>query len=83
MLISSSPRTRHPAASLKQIELKRLHHSECWKILTVVGDKLNVELQHEALVGVGRMRDGFQHYVHLIGEALFSSIYDDPQEVKR
>lgn len=77
--------TSHPSAGriLETIELKRLNHSDLWKILTIVGDKLNVELQHEALIRVGQISDGFPHYVHLMGEALFWSMFDDPEEVSR
>jgi hypothetical protein len=77
--------TSHPSAGriLETIELKRLHHSDLWKILTVVGDKLKVELQQEALIRIGQISDGFPHYVHLMGEALFWSMFDDPALVKR
>jgi hypothetical protein len=77
--------TSHPSAGriLETIELKRLNHSDLWKILTVVGDKLHIELQQEALIRVGQISDGFPHYVHLIGEALFWSMFDDTQEVNR
>lgn len=77
--------TSHPSAGriLETIELKRLNHSDLWKILTVVAEKLNVELQQEALTRISQISDGFPHYVHLIGEALFWSMFDDPQTVKR
>jgi hypothetical protein len=77
--------TSHPSAGriLETIELKRLNHSDLWKILTVVADKLRIELQKETLIRVGRVSDGFPHYVHLIGEALFWSMFDDPREVTR
>jgi len=73
----------HPSAGriLEAIELKRLHHSDLWKILTVVSEKLNVEIQQEALIRISQVSDGFPHYVHLIGEALFWSIFDDPSDV--
>ena len=63
--------------------MKRLHHSDLWKILTVVAEKLHVEIQQEALIRVGQISDGFPHYVHLIGESLFWSIFDDTNEVTR
>jgi hypothetical protein len=62
---------------LETIELKRLHHSDLWKILSVVADKLDVRLQDEALIRIGQISDGFPHYVHLIGESLFWSMFDD------
>jgi uncharacterized protein len=75
----------HPSAGriLEAIELKRLHYSDLWKILTAVSEKLNIELQQEALIRVSQVSDGFPHYVHLIGEALFWSMFDDPNEVIR
>lgn len=66
---------------LETIELKRLNYSDLWKILTVVAEKLRIEIQEEALVRIGQVSDGFPHYVHLIGECLFWSIFDDPGEV--
>jgi uncharacterized protein len=77
--------TSHPSAGriLETIELKRLNHSDLWKILTVVAEKLNIELQQEALIRVSQISDGFPHYVHLIGEALFWSMFDDPAVVAR
>lgn len=68
---------------LETIELKRLNYSDLWKILTVVAEKLNVEVQEEALIRIGQVSDGFPHYVHLIGECLFWSMFDDPEEVKK
>jgi uncharacterized protein len=69
----------HPSAGriLETIKLERLHHSDLWKILTVVAEKLGVEIQQEALIRVGQISDGFPHYVHLIGESLFWSMFDD------
>jgi hypothetical protein len=66
---------------LETIELKRLNYSDLWKILTVVAAKLNVEIQEEALIRIGQVSDGFPHYVHLIGECLFWSMFDDEEEV--
>jgi hypothetical protein len=76
--------TAHPSAGriLETIELKRLNHSDLWKILTVVAEKLQVKLQQESLIRVGQVSDGFPHYVHLIGEALFWSMFDDANEAR-
>ena len=75
----------HPSAGriLETIELKRLNHDDLWKILSVVATKLNVEVQQEALIRIGQVSDGFPHYVHLIGESMFWSMFDDPDEVIR
>jgi hypothetical protein len=63
--------------------LKRLKHSDLWQILMVVAKRLGVELQMEALVRVSQLSDGFPHYVHLIGESLFWSMFDDPEAVTK
>lgn len=75
----------HPSAGriLENIKLERLQFSDLWKILTVVGDKLGVEVQHESLIRISQISDGFPHYVHLIGESLFWSIFDDRKEIKK
>ena len=73
----------HPSSGriLETIELKRLHHSDLWKILLAVARKLNVEVQEESLIRIGQISDGFPHYVHLIGECLFWSMFDDQEIV--
>ena len=70
----------HPSAGriLETINLARLHHSDLWQILTVVAQKLGVEMQQETLIRISQVSDGFPHYVHLIGESLFWSMFDDP-----
>lgn len=68
---------------LETIELKRLNYTDLWKILTVVANKLNVEIQEEALIRIGQVSDGFPHYVHLIGECLFWAMFDDEKEVTK
>lgn len=68
---------------LETIELKRLHHSDLWKILTAVAERLKVEIQQEALIRIGQVSDGFPHYVHLIGESLFWSMFDDEDDVTK
>jgi uncharacterized protein len=75
----------HPSAGriLENIKLEPLHHSDLWKILTAVAEKLSVEVQQEALIRIGQISDGFPHYVHLIGESLFWSMFDDTDPVKK
>jgi hypothetical protein len=75
----------HPSAGriLETIPLERLHHSDLWRILTEVGAKLGVEIQQEALIRISQISDGFPHYVHLIGESMFWSMFDDAHEVKK
>ncbi len=74
----------HASASriLETINLERLHHSDLWQIITVVAEKLGLQIQRDALIRIGQISDGFPHYVHLIGESLFWSMFDDPEVVK-
>ena len=44
------------------------------KILIVVANKLNVELQQEALIRIGQVSDGFAHYVHPVWSAVSGRI---------
>lgn len=75
----------HPSAGriLEAIKLERLHHNHLWQIITQVSTKLNVEMQMEALIRISQVSDGFPHYVHLIGESMFWSMFDDPDEVTK
>ncbi len=75
----------HPSAGriLETIHLERLKHSDLWQILMVVAKKLGVELQMETLIRISQVGDGFPHYVHLIGESLFWSMFDDPEVVTK
>jgi Cdc6-like AAA superfamily ATPase len=75
----------HPSAGriLETIKLERLHHSDLWKILTAAAEKLAVQIQMETLIRTSQISDGFPHYVHLIGESLFWSMFDDVAEVTK
>jgi archaellum biogenesis ATPase FlaH len=75
----------HPSAGriLETVRLERLRHNDLWLILTRVAEQLGVEVQREALIRTSQISDGFPHYVHLIGEALFWSMFDDPAEVTK
>lgn len=75
----------HPSAGriLETIHLERLTHTDLWQILTVVANKLGVEVQSETLIRISQVSDGFPHYVHLIGESLFWSMFDDPEPVAK
>ncbi|MDA9544273.1 hypothetical protein ACM43_06840 [Bradyrhizobium sp. CCBAU 45321] len=75
----------HPSAGriLETIHLERLKHNYLWQILMVVAERLGVELQLETLIRISQVSDGFPHYVHLIGESLFWSMFDDPEVVTK
>lgn len=66
---------------LENISLDRLHHDELWRIITSVSSEIGVTINKEALIRISILSDGFPHYVHLIGEALFWSMFDDQNDV--
>jgi Cdc6-like AAA superfamily ATPase len=74
----------HPSAGriLENIELPKLHHSDLWSIIDGVAKKLKLSIESEMLVRIGQLSDGFPHYVHLVGETLFWSVFDDEEILK-
>lgn len=75
----------HPSASrkLEAIELAPIPHDELWNIILSVADELSVAVEKEHLIRSSILSDGFPHYVHLIAENLFWSMYDDIEECRR
>ncbi|MEP9369499.1 ATP-binding protein [Xanthobacter sp. VNH20] len=75
----------HPSAGriLEPVHLETIHHSDLWRIITTVSEKIGVEISPEALIRISQISDGFPHFVHLIGESLFWSIYDDPEIITK
>jgi uncharacterized protein len=75
----------HPSAGriLETIQLERLRHSDLWRIITAVSQRSGIEIQNETLVRISQISDGFPHYVHLIGESLFWSMFDDSEAVTK
>lgn len=43
-----------------------------------MANETGISVETEALVRISQLSDGFPHYVHLIGEAMFWALYDDP-----
>ena len=68
----------HPSAGriLEPIKLERLHHSDLWHIINGVADKLGVKVEREYLIRISQISDGFPHFVHLIGESMFWSLFE-------
>jgi uncharacterized protein len=66
---------------LEPIELKRLNHDELWMIITSAADLLKISVDREMLIRIGKISDGFPHYVHLIGAQLFWAAFDDKDDV--
>jgi uncharacterized protein len=70
----------HPSVGLHlaPIQLERLPHDARWEIIQVPAEKFRVEIDRNTLIRIGQISDGFPYYIHLIGEALFWAIFDDP-----
>lgn len=69
----------HPSAGriLETVELDKINPRALWDIIHVVAEKTNITIDSELLLRIGQLSDGFPHYVHLIGECIFWSIFDD------
>lgn len=74
----------HPSAGriLEAIQLDRLHHSDLWRIIEVVAERLGVEATRETLIRISQISDGFPHFVHLIGESMFWHMFDAEEELR-
>lgn len=68
---------------LSPVQLDRLSHDALWLILTDVAEKLNIEVGREEQIRVSTISDGFPYYVHLMGEHMFWSAFDDEKDVKK
>ncbi len=73
----------HPSAGriLETISLEKLHHNYLWDIINNVANKTGILVANEMFIRIGQISDGFPHYVHLIGESMFWSAFDDDQIV--
>jgi uncharacterized protein len=40
-------------------------------------EKLGIDIDRDKLIRIGQLSDGFPHYVHLIGECLFWTMFDE------
>ncbi|MFZ0693184.1 MAG: ATP-binding protein [Alphaproteobacteria bacterium] len=68
---------------LAPIELERLHHDALWEIITSAADALGLQVEREHLIRIGQISDGFPYYVHLIGEMMFWSVFDDSRAIRK
>lgn len=66
---------------LEAIQLEPIPHNELWNIISTAADDLGVTVSQEHLERSSILSDGFPHYVHLIAESLFWSMFDDSQDV--
>ena len=75
----------HPSAGriLETIELTRIPHDSMWQIIETPAAALGVHVDRDRLIRISQISDGFPHYVHLVGESLFWSMFDDTETVAR
>jgi uncharacterized protein len=66
---------------LAPVPLEPLTHDARWLIIEAAANALGVVVNEETRIRIGHISDGFPYYVHLIGEALFWAMFDDPEEV--
>jgi uncharacterized protein len=69
------------ARYLLPIELERLSHEARWEIIDSAAKAVGVTIGRNFLLRIGQISDGFPYYVHLIGEQLLWSMFDDPASV--
>ena len=62
---------------LSPVELERLTHEARWEIIEAAAKALGVNVPYNYLLRIGQISDGFPSYIHLIGEQLFWSMFDD------
>jgi uncharacterized protein len=62
---------------LSPVHLERLTHDARWEIIESAAKAVGVTVGHSHLVRIGQISDGFPSYIHLIGEQLLWSIFDD------
>jgi Cdc6-like AAA superfamily ATPase len=66
---------------LMPIELDRLPHDARFEIIASAADELGVKVDRETIIRIGHISDGFPYYVHLLGEKLFWTIWDDDKTI--
>jgi uncharacterized protein len=67
---------------LAPLRLEAISLDARFKILEAAATEIGVQIDRETLIRTALISDGFPYYVHLIGEQLFWSMYDDPSEVR-
>ncbi len=66
---------------LSPVHLERLPHDARWEIIESAAEAMHVTVGHGHLVRIGQISDGFPSYIHLIGEQLLWSMFDDSEMV--
>jgi hypothetical protein len=67
---------------LSPVFLERLPHDARWEIIKSAAEAMRVTVAHGHMVRIGQISDGFPSYIHLIGEQLLWSMFDDTDQVE-
>jgi hypothetical protein len=62
---------------LSPVHLERLTHDARWEIIQSAASAVGVTLGQNHLVRIGQISDGFPSYIHLMGEQVLWSMFDD------
>jgi hypothetical protein len=73
----------HPSAPryLQAVELKTLNIPSRLEIIEGVESAFDVEIEYNSKIRISQISDGFPHYVHLICEKMFWSIFEDQKKI--
>lgn len=66
---------------LSPIQVDRLTHDARWEIVQDAASAVGVTIAENYLIRLGQISDGFPYYVHLMGEHLLWSMFDDDRTV--
>lgn len=67
---------------LETIELPKLSWDARWEIVRHAARQFDITVDHEMLVRIAAVSDGYPYYVHLITEKLLWRVYESPTETK-
>lgn len=65
------------------MELETLSHDSLWEILNAAANSLGIQVGREEQIRISMISDGFPYYVHLVGEIMFWSAFDDANIVRK
>jgi hypothetical protein len=66
---------------ISPIELGKLNHTDLWAIITEACETFGVEIDREYLIRCSQIADGYPYFMHLLGDCLFWSLFNDQEEV--
>ena len=69
--------------AITPIHLERLDAGSLWQVIESSAKGLNLEIDHETVLRIGLLSDGFPYFVHLVCEQMFWAAFEDPEIVTR